>query len=146
MLLIEHGGEVAEIEPTRALPVRPREVRIVVREPRRREYGKVPRVQAPHLLLRHADGRGGCDVLGTDAAPDEQRLESRLVQSGDRAKGTSDEVQLVLDDQLRRTRSGTGTEEGPGPLVPCDARELVDGADEQRRRSPVQGFVHHVAG
>ena len=55
-------------------------------------------------------------------------------------------MQLVLYDQLRRARSGAGTEEGAGPLLPRDARELVDGADQQRRRVFVQGLVHHVAG
>ena len=146
VLLIEHGGEVADVEPPRTVPVGPREVRVVVRQPGRREHREVPRVQPAHLLRRHADGRSGRDVLGTNASPDEQGIEARLVQPGDRAKRSGDEMQLVLDDQFRRARAGANSKEGPGSFFPRDARELVDGADQQRGRAPVQGFVHHVAG
>ena len=55
-------------------------------------------------------------------------------------------MQLVLDDQLRGARAGAGAEEGARALLPCDARELVDGADQERRRLLVEGLVHHVAG
>ena len=150
MLLIEHGGQVADIEPARTLVVRLREVRIILRQPRRREHRELPRIQAPHLLARHADRRGGGDVLGTNPAPDEQSVEPRLVQPRDRPQGAGDEVQLVLDDQLRRARAGAGADSGAKEstraLLPCDACELVDGADQQRRRLRVEGFVHHVAG
>ena len=79
VLLIEHGCEVADIEPARTLPVRTCETGVVVRQPRRRKHGQIPRIQTPHLFPRHTDGRGGGDVLGTNTATDEQGVETRLV-------------------------------------------------------------------
>ena len=90
------------MEPAGTFAAGSREVGVVVRESRRREYGELPRVEAPHLLPRHADGRGGSDVLGANAPADEQGIEARFVEAGNRAQGTGDEMQLVLDDQLGR--------------------------------------------
>ncbi len=145
MLLIEHGGQVPHIEPSGTRVVGAREVGVVAGQPRRREDGQVPGVQAPHLFLCHADGRGGGDVLGTHAAPKEQRVETRFVQPGHRAQRSRDEVQLVLNDQFRRAPTLARAEECTGSLLPCDPGELVDGADQQRRRLLVECVVHHVA-
>ena len=88
VLLIEQGGQVADVEPARTLAVRAREVRVVMGQARRGKHGQVARIQALHLLPRHADGRGGGDVLRADAAPDEQGVEARLVEPGHRAQGS----------------------------------------------------------
>ena len=82
VLLIENGSEVADIEPPRKLPVGPGEVGVFVGEPGGREHGEVSRVETAHLLCRHADGRSGRDVLGTNAPPYEQGFEPRFVQAG----------------------------------------------------------------
>ena len=58
--------------------------------------------------------------LGRTPAADKQGLKSCLVQPGHRAQGAGDEVQLVLDDEFRRTRSGADTEECAGPFFPSD--------------------------
>ena len=55
-------------------------------------------------------------------------------------------MQLVLDHQLRRTRTVADTEECAGPFIPSETCKLVDGSDQQRRRASIEGFVHDVAG
>src|SRR4051812_47286352 len=62
-----------------------------------------------------------------------------------RPERTRDEVQLVLDDQLRRRvlQVRTQSEERPGLGCPRDERELINGPDHQCRWASVQMVVNH---
>ena len=106
----------------------------------------------------------GPDALFADAARGEL-VDRRLVEAGDRAERPGDQMQLVLDDEIGRIerpavveraalpRLGGAVEadafvepvdvaeEGAGLADPGQARELVDGRDQEGRQAPIDRLV-----
>ena len=72
---------------------------------------------------------------GTGAPIGTQLFDEAFVQAGHRPQGACDQVQLVLDDQLRRrvvTLSRyTQSEQGPCAGLPGELRELVHRPDDE---------------
>ena len=119
------------------------------------------------LILRLPDGGGGCDDLGADGIASgparAEGLDGRFVESGHRSEGTGDQVQLVLDHQVRRKqrRRQAGpplrvrgaveaarviavgpAQEAAGGTHPGKRRELVHRGDQEGGQPPVDRLVH----
>ena len=136
----------------------------------RREYaGLASGEQRLHLALRLAHGGGGGDDLrggppGFAKTAAAQRVDDRLVEAHHRAEGAGDEMQFVLDHQVRR-RQGLwqlgadarrlrgaveaafvvpirAAEQLAGLRLPRQGRELVHGGDQKRRQALVDRLVH----
>ena len=130
----------------------------------------LPIEQRPDLLARAADGRGRSDDLRPDAlSTDHARgklIDGGLVETGNGAERSGNEMQLVLDDQIGRIERpaiversafapGVGgaveteafseavdvPEECAGLADPGQAREFVDGGDQEGRQAPVDRLV-----
>src|SRR5437588_666327 len=71
-----------------------------------------------------------------------------LVEPGERAERSRDEMQFVLDDKVRRRSAARAVradaEESSCSWLPRQHRELVDGANHERRRIAVDVLVDHV--
>lgn len=78
-------------------------------------------------------------------APDQHRFQPGLVEPRHRAQGPGDQVQLVLNDQLRRAIA-VASKESRAALLPGQPGELVDGGEQQGRRGLVKGGIDDVAG
>ena len=98
--------------------------------------------------------------------PGRQGIDGGLVQAGDGAQRPGDQVQLILDDQVRRWQpppegpSGIcagaieslvvvaldASEEGAGLAGPGQAGKLIDRGDQQARQAAIDGFVHRQDG
>src|SRR5271166_2407212 len=135
--------------------------------PRRREYLHLPAVeQRADLVLCSAYGRGGGNDLGTDFLaldrPRAKLIQGGLVESDHAAHGAGDQVELVLDDQVRwseRIRQRMTTtlftrpieairivparpaEEPTDRTGPWHGREFVDCRDQETGQAVIDRFV-----
>ena len=99
----------ADVEPRRRLRRGhgAGEERVAPVRPGRREHvRRRPGEERLHLILRPARRGGRGDDLRLDRPPvrlaHRQRLDRRLVEAGHRAERAGDQMQLVLDDEVRR--------------------------------------------
>ena len=118
-------GADAEVPPPgcfsrdRLLPGEERVARV---EHLRREHRHVPPVQRPDLVGGVPHGRGRRDDQRPDrrarrGAPGRQRVDGDLEQPDRGAERAGDQVQLVLDDQVRRPEPGDRVDRGGGLAV-----------------------------
>ena len=79
-------------------------------EHRRREHRKSPGEDSAHLFRGPFGGRRGGDDLGTGQhipdSPATKLVDGGLEQPDDGPQRARDQVQLVLDDQVRRAQPG----------------------------------------
>ena len=54
-------------------------------------------------------------------------------------------MQLVLEHEVGRAAASPDPEERARPLLPCEARKLVDRRNQERWRVPVQRLIDHAA-
>ncbi len=66
-----------------------------------------------------------------------KRVDGGLVEADQRPKRAADQMQLVLDDEVGRGVMPSSRRGARAALAPCEHRELVDGADDQRRSNVV---------
>ena len=108
------------------------EVRLARVEHRRREHGKPAREHLLHLVARPPHGRGGGDEHGPDRATRAQPVDRGLVQAHHRAEGVADQVQLVLDDQVRRPQPHRRLDHAARQVRP----RRMPARPAERRRNP----------
>jgi hypothetical protein len=74
-----------------------------------REDREAPHEDVAHLVGRASDGRGRCDNLrahlGLPDLPRAEIVDGGLVQTDHRSEGPADQVELVLDDEVRRAHT-----------------------------------------
>src|SRR5690606_16942315 len=78
-----------------------------------------------------------------------KEVDRGLVQADERAERTRDQMQLVLDDEVRRgigARGRASAEEATALLVPRKHGELVDRANDQRGALVVDVLVDETDG
>jgi hypothetical protein len=91
------------VKAARRVGIEPREERLRILDPRRREdREEVSSEERPHLLLRPAHRRRRGDDLRPDSLARRERFDRRLVQPRHRSQRPGDEMELVLHDELRR--------------------------------------------
>ena len=95
------------------------EVRLARVERRRREHGKTAREHLLHLVACPPHGRGRGDEHGPDRAARAQPVDRGLVQAHHRAEGVADQVQLVLDDQVRWPQPHRRLDHAARQVRPC---------------------------
>src|ERR1700683_3902519 len=75
-----------------------------------------------------------------------QCINRSLVVSDHGAEGSRNEMQFVLDHEVRRRASPAGVqpEEVSRLRIPGKERELIDRSDEERGARFINGFIDHV--
>src|SRR5690606_14427992 len=95
----------------------------------RRELADVPREEGLDLLACAADRCRRGDHLRARAVSCTQRIDSGFIQPGERTQRSGDQMQLVLNDQLRRWLIRPEVEDRLDRVTPWQARELVRRCD-----------------
>ena len=108
------------------------------------------REDGPDLVRRSSDGRGRRHDLGGGATA-RDLVDGRLVEPDHGAQRATDEVQLVLNDEVGRQigvagvgNPSPGSEQRPDLPLPRHHGELVHGADDERRAIGVHVAVDDV--
>lgn len=134
-----HDAEVAAAGPGR---IGFGEVGVAGVEPGGRKELGAAAVEGADLLTGATDRRRGRHDLGSDTfAVGAQPEHGRLIEADGGAERAGEQVQLVLDDQVRRAVPGVSPEQPSRARFPGEPGELVHRAENEGRRPVVHLFV-----